>query len=104
MPTLTILYGHPEDPAAFEDYYANRHLPWASETMPGVQAAELRRVLATPGGDPPPYYRIAEMTWTDQDALQSALASEGGKAVLADTDNFATGGAVLLIGQEDQPA
>jgi len=72
--------------------------------MPGVQAAELRRVLATPGGDPPPYYSLAEMTWTDQDALQSALASEGGKAVLADTDNSATGGAVLLIGQEDQPA
>ena len=62
MATLTIRYGHPEDLAAFENYYANRHLPWASETMPGVQAAQLRRVLGTPGGETPPYYRIAEMT------------------------------------------
>ncbi len=50
------------------------------------------------------HYRIAEMTWADQESLQAALASEEGKAVLADTDNFATGGAVLLIGQEDEPA
>ncbi len=104
MATLTILYGHPEDPAAFEDYYANRHLPWATKTMPGVQAAQLRRVLGAPGGDPPAYYRLAEMTWADQESLQAALTSEEGKAVLADTDNFATGGATMLIGQEDQPA
>ncbi len=104
MATLTILYGHPANPAAFEDYYANRHLPWASETMPGVKAAQLRRVLATPGGDPPPYYRTAEMTWTDEESLRAALASEEGQDVLADTSNFATGGAVLLIGQEDLPS
>ncbi len=103
MATLTILYGHPEDPVAFEDYYANRHLPWATKTMPGVQGAQLRRVLGAPGGNPL-YYRIAEMTWPDHDALQAALATDEGKAVLADTENFATGGAVMLVGQEDQPA
>lgn len=104
MATLTILYGHPEDPAAFEEYYATQHLPWAGETMPGVKAAQLCRVLATPGGDPPPYYRVAEMTWDDERSLRAALASEEGQAVLDDTKNFATGGAVMLIGQEDQPA
>lgn len=72
--------------------------------MPGVQAAQLRRLLASPSGDPPTYYRIAEMTWIDQDSLQAALATDEGKAVLADTDNFATGGTVMLIGQEDDPA
>lgn len=38
---LTIVYGRPEDPAAFEDYYTNRHLPFATEAMSGVQRAEL---------------------------------------------------------------
>ena len=37
---LVILYGHPADPAAFEDYYANRHIPYASKHMPGVRQAE----------------------------------------------------------------
>lgn len=104
MATLTILYGHPEDPAEFEDYYAKRHLPWASRAMPGVTGAQLRRVLGTMGGERPPYYRTAEMSWENQEVLSAALASEEGQAVLADTENFATGGAVMLIGQEDQPA
>src|SRR5438874_1897476 len=28
MPKLIILYGQPDDPAAFEDYYTNKHLPY----------------------------------------------------------------------------
>jgi hypothetical protein len=31
MAKLVNLYGHPEDPAAFEDYYANRHIPYATD-------------------------------------------------------------------------
>lgn len=48
MAKLIILYGHPADPAAFEDYYANRHLPFAAGHMPNVRAAETTRVLGTP--------------------------------------------------------
>jgi hypothetical protein len=36
MPKLVIPYGHPEDPAAFEDYYANGHIPNATDHMPNV--------------------------------------------------------------------
>jgi uncharacterized protein (TIGR02118 family) len=27
MVKLTVLYGHPDDPDAFEEYYANTHMP-----------------------------------------------------------------------------
>lgn len=104
MATLLILYNRPEDPAAFERYYAERHLPWASETMPGVIGAELRRIERTPDGRPPPYYRSAEMTWPDRASLDAALASTAGQTVLADTENFATGGAVMLITEDGTPA
>ncbi|HEY6496492.1 MAG TPA: EthD family reductase [Trebonia sp.] len=48
MATLMILYGHPDDPAAFEDYYANRHIPYASTHMPGVCGAENMKVVSGP--------------------------------------------------------
>ncbi len=52
MPKLVILYGHPEDPAAFEVYYANRHIPYATEQMPNVTGAENLRVAGAPGAGP----------------------------------------------------
>ena len=27
MVKLTVLYGHPDNPADFEEYYANTHMP-----------------------------------------------------------------------------
>lgn len=101
MAKLTILYGHPEDQEAFEDYYANRHLPFAAQTMPGVQRADLARVTATPDGRQPPYYRIAEMHWADLDALHAALNSPAGQSVLH--GNFVTGEATLLICDSEEP-
>jgi hypothetical protein len=32
MAKLMILYGHPAVPAAFENYYANRHIPYLRST------------------------------------------------------------------------
>ena len=40
MVKLTVLYGHPEDPEAFEEYYANTHLPLAAK-IPDVQRFEV---------------------------------------------------------------
>jgi uncharacterized protein (TIGR02118 family) len=31
MASMIVLYGRPDDPAAFEDYYATRHIPYATE-------------------------------------------------------------------------
>ncbi len=43
MASMIVLYGQPEDPAAFEDYYASRHIPYAVEHMPGVTDAGFDR-------------------------------------------------------------
>jgi hypothetical protein len=45
MAKLVNLYGYPADPAAFEDYYANRHIPYATDHMPNVIGAENLRVI-----------------------------------------------------------
>lgn len=96
MAKLIILYGQPDDPEAFEDYYARHHLPFAQKRMPGVRDFQLSRVVPREA-ETPSYYRMAEMWWEDLVSLRSALNSEGGRSVLADLDNFATGGTTLIV-------
>jgi len=100
VPKLIILYGQPADPAAFEDYYANRHIPYATAHMPGVTGAENLRVFGTPDDDRPPYYRISQLAYASMDDLRAGITSDDGKAVIADLANFATGGATLLIADD----
>src|SRR5215469_10032439 len=84
MAKLLILYGKPNDPSAFEDYYVNRHLPFAGKKMPGVRGAETGRVIDALDQDEPEYYRFAAMSYDSVDALRQGIASEDGQAVIAD--------------------
>ena len=101
MAKLMILYGHPADPAAFEDYYASRHLPYASKHMPNVRGAENMRVTSTSEGGPAPYFRVSQLSYDTVDDLRSGIASEDGRSTIADLADFATGGATLLIVEEN---
>jgi len=100
MVKVTVLYGPPSNPAAFEDYYANSHLPIAAKT-PNVRRFEAGRVIGTPDAGEPPYYRMAELWFDSQEDLESSMSSQEGQATVADIRNFATGGATVLITQVD---
>lgn len=102
MAKLVILYGHPADPAAFEDYYASHHLPYAGEHMPNVRGAQNMRVISTAEGGTAAYYRVSELTYDSVEDLRAGITSEGGRSTIADLANFATGGATLLIADEDE--
>lgn len=100
MASMIVLYGPPEDPAAFEDYYANHHLPYAAENMPNVTGAHNLRVIDTARDEGDEYYRVSMMTFDSLDTLRDAIASKGGRAVLNDLDNFATGSATVLLADD----
>jgi uncharacterized protein (TIGR02118 family) len=100
MMKAVVLYGPPADPAAFEEHYANTHLPLVAK-MPGLQRFEATRVVGTPDGGDPPYYRLAELWFESPEALQSAMSSPEGLETAADIPKFASGGATLLIGEVD---
>jgi uncharacterized protein (TIGR02118 family) len=95
MVKVSVLYGPPEDPAAFDDYYANTHVPLAAK-MPNVARFEASKVV-----NDAPYYRIAELWFANQEDLQAAMGSEEGQATTADIPKFATGGATVVISQLD---
>lgn len=97
MTKLTVLYGHPADPNAFEDYYTNKHLPTAA-TMKGFEKVEYTKFLGAPDGSEAGYYRMAEFWFTSPEALQATMGSAEGQATAADLANFATGGVKFLVG------
>jgi uncharacterized protein (TIGR02118 family) len=93
---LTVLYGHPTDPAAFERYYAETHMPLVSK-MSGFSSTEKAKVVGTPGGEKPAFYRMFEFWFESEGAMQATMGSPEGKAAVADLGNFATGGVTVLV-------
>ncbi len=95
MTRLLVIYNRPADPAAFNRYYAETHIPIA-QRIPGLRSYTISAgspaVLA---GDAAPHL-IAELDFGSQADLQAALASEEGKAAAADLANFAQAGVSLL--------
>ena len=100
MVKLVVLYGRPEDPDAFERYYADTHTALA-KAVPGLRRFEAARGVATRDGTEVPYQRIAELTFDDVEALQAGIASEQGQAAVNDVPNFATGGVTIFIAEID---
>ena len=97
MIKLTILYGQPSDPAAFEDYYTRTHMPLAA-TMKGFEKMEYTKFINPSDGSKAAHYRMAEFWFKDALALQTTMNSPEGQAAGADLANFATGGVSLLVG------
>ena len=96
MVKLVVAYGTPDDPVAFDAYYAKTHAPLA-EKIPDLRRFEAGKVLGTPDGSDAPYYFIAELLFDDLATLQGAMGSAEGQAAAADLANFASGGASLMI-------
>jgi uncharacterized protein (TIGR02118 family) len=97
MIKLTVLYGFPADPEAFEEYYADVHLPLV-EKMPGADRWEAARVMETMEGIPT-YHRIEEFWFESYDRLEAALGSPEGQALVGSISEFASGGTTTLLSE-----
>ena len=98
MHILTVLYGHPDDPAAFDAYYRDTHGPLVDK-IDGLQSWTARKV-ASLDGSPPPYYQIAELMFASLEALQQGMGSAEGQAAAGAVPNFASGGATLFVAHD----
>jgi uncharacterized protein (TIGR02118 family) len=100
MYRLTVLYGRPEDPQAFDSYYRDVHIPLARE-MRGLVRWTLTSIDQA-GDGTTPYHLIADLYTADRAGMQRVLNSPEGKAARADVPNFATGGVTFLEGDEEE--
>lgn len=95
MYEITVVYNHPSDPDAFDDYYWNTHVPLARK-IPGLQNASFVK-CDTLDGSAPSHYGIARLAFASKEQALAGLGSPDGQATSADVANFASGGAMLLF-------
>jgi uncharacterized protein (TIGR02118 family) len=96
MAQLLALYHQPADPAAFDRYYFETHVPIAKK-VPGLRSYIVNNgTVNVIAGSPAPYL-IAELGFDSMADLQSALASPEGQAAAGDLSNFAQAGVTLIV-------
>ncbi len=100
MTRLTVLYGHPEDPEAFDRYYREVHLPIARQ-MKGLKGWTIGKCASVDGKEKPPFYLMVGLYAESREAMDVILASPEGQAAVADVPKFATGGAQFLYNDEE---
>ena len=98
MVKLVVCYGPPQDAAAFDQHYADTHVPLVHK-IPHLRRFEAGKVVGTPDGSAAPYYYIAELSFDSVEDLQAAMGSAEGQAAGADVETFASGGATLMIAE-----
>jgi uncharacterized protein (TIGR02118 family) len=96
MARLLVLYNAAADPAAFDHYYFETHVPIAKR-IHGLRSFTVSSGKpATLAGTLSPHL-IAELEFDSMEALQAAMASPEGQAAAADLANFAQAGVTLLV-------
>lgn len=93
---LVVLYTQPADPAGFDEHYLGVHMPLVAK-IPGLQREETGKVAAALDGGEQTYYRVTELYFADQAAMEAALASAEGAATAQDYAQIAPPGSRLLV-------
>ncbi len=100
MVKLTALYKKPADVAAFEEHYAQVHLPLMAK-VPGIVKAEMTRFFGGPTGEPP-YYMMYEAYFADKASLDAALKSQENRAAGKDLMSFAKDIVTIMFADTDE--
>src|SRR3974377_2075530 len=97
MVKLIALKKNPADVEAFEQHYAQIHIPLV-EKIPGIRKTEWTRFLASPQGEAP-YYMMYEMYFDNMDSYKAAMKSEENKAAGKDLMSFAREIVTLMVAE-----
>ena len=88
MIRLSVFYPATEGATFDHDYYRDKHVPLCATTW-GLEGAEIDRGVSGP------YVAAVHFKFASAEALQSAMASEGMGAIMADVANYTTIAPVL---------
>ncbi|MFY9554776.1 MAG: EthD family reductase [Blastocatellia bacterium] len=99
---IVVIYPRPKDVDAFEKTYVEEHVPLAVEKIKGVIKFAATKVVGTPDGSTPPFYRIAELYFPSMQALQESAASPGTQQAVAHAFAISTGGPPIILVAEQE--
>jgi uncharacterized protein (TIGR02118 family) len=98
MAKLFAIYQQPADPAAFDSYYVNKHVPLA-KTLPGLRSYEVTRGSVMGMAGKHGVYLVAVLEFDSMEAIAAAMASSQGQATAGDLANFASAGVDVMMAE-----
>jgi uncharacterized protein (TIGR02118 family) len=96
MARLLVMYKTPQDAAAFDKHYFEKHVPLA-KTIPGLRKYEVSQGAVTSPMGGADYHLVAILEFDSVAAIQNAFFSAQGQAAVADVQSFATGGVEICM-------
>ena len=99
MYRVTVCYGQPTDPAAFDTHYAQVHAPLVRQ-VPGLSGFSAGRCGTLDRSDPA-YYFVATLDFATEADYRTGLGSPEMRKAGADVATFATGGVTMFTQQLD---
>ncbi len=99
---IIVIYPRPTDVDAFEKLYIQEHVPLAVEKIKGMTKFAATKVVGTPDGSTPPFYRIAELYFPSMEALQTCAASPGMQEAAAHAFAISSGGPPIVLVAEQE--
>jgi len=98
---VVIIFPRPQDEPAFEKAYLNDHVPLVESKLEGVTRLVLTKITGSPQGKVSAY-RIAEVYFPSMNDLETSIASDGGKEVIAHAHTISSGGPPLILFCEEE--
>ena len=99
---IIAVYPQPANVEEFERAYTDHHVPMVSKVKL-LKKFVATRIIGTPDGNTPPFYRIAELYFSSMEDLKDALADPAGQETAAHAIAISSGGTPLfMIAEEDE--
>jgi uncharacterized protein (TIGR02118 family) len=86
MARVIVMYKTPQDAAAFDKHFFEKHVPIAKKVPGPAKIGSQRAVTTLTGGTN--YHLVAIIEFDNAAAIQNALASAEGQAGVADVQTF----------------
>jgi uncharacterized protein (TIGR02118 family) len=98
MSRVVALFKTPPDAEQFDRNFESGLLPLL-KNLPGILQVDVTRVTGAPIGEAK-YHKVVLLTFSDQHAMNAALASKDGKAVVRSILGFAADLVTVFYGEE----
>ena len=99
MIRLTVLYGQPNDPAEFDRFYHDVHIPLAKKVK-GFKGWTIGKCRSANHGEAAEFYMVVGLYADSREQMEQILASPEGQELVADVPKFASGGVTFLYSDE----
>jgi uncharacterized protein (TIGR02118 family) len=98
MITLYALFRKPEDPESFDKHFQDSLLPLL-RNVPGLRGLQVTRINGAALGESK-FHAVAQLSFDDRRAMDGALSSKEGKAVVRDIMSFAADLVTVFFGEQ----